>query len=73
MKSVAPKRRGRPATGRDPLVKVRLPAYFLDDIDRWARRFDGMGRSIAIRSLLKLGLGRSRGKPATVYDPKGAA
>jgi hypothetical protein len=66
-----PKKRGRPATGHDPMVRVRVPKSMLDRIDRWSGRFEAMDRSAALRSLLNLGLNRSRGKPATVYDPKG--
>jgi hypothetical protein len=52
------------------MVRVRVPKFLLDRIHRWAGRFDGMDRSVALRCLLDLGLQRSHGKPATVYDPK---
>ena len=34
--SVAPKKRGRPATGRDPITGVRLPSDLGAAVDRWA-------------------------------------
>ena len=65
------KKRGRPATGRDPIVPVRLPAKLLRDIDAWSSvyrdEFEGMDRSTAIRCLLLLGLGSVR---LRVVDPK---
>jgi hypothetical protein len=42
---------GRPATGRDPLVGVRLPQATLDRIDVWAKA-NGGGRSKVIRALI---------------------
>jgi hypothetical protein len=36
-----PKRGGRPATGRDPLVQVRMPADLIQAIDRFAGKFCG--------------------------------
>jgi len=30
------KKRGRPATGQDPLVSLRLPVKLVCDIDAWA-------------------------------------
>ena len=59
---------GRPATGRDPLVTVRLPQDLIDRIERWRNGFDGMSHSIALRCLIDLGL---RNKvPKRLYDPK---
>jgi len=72
MKAVRPKKGGRPATGRDPLVQVRVPKSLLERIDRWAGRFEDMDRSAALRCLFAIGLNRSRSKAATVYDPKGS-
>ena len=65
----APKRRGRPATGRDPSVKVRMPPDVLAAIDRWATKFQDLDRSSAIRALLELGLRAGR-KKNQVFDPK---
>jgi hypothetical protein len=51
------KKRGRPATGRDPAVTVRLPKAVLDGIERWAAlQEDQPARSPAIRRLVELGL-----------------
>ena len=51
------KKRGRPATGRDPAVTVRLPQAVLDGIESWAaRQEDQPARSPAIRRLVELGL-----------------
>jgi hypothetical protein len=47
------KKVGRPATGRDPAVTVRLPS--LSEVEVWATA-RGMSRSEAIRRLVELGL-----------------
>jgi len=67
---VGPKRRGRPATGRDPSVKVRMPPDVLQAIERWARKFQDLDRSSAIRALVELGLHAGR-KRNEILDPKG--
>jgi Ribbon-helix-helix protein, copG family len=57
--NVARKKRGRPATGKDPdpFLTARVPQDTIDAIERWAA--DGkISRSEAIRRLLKLGLER---------------
>ncbi len=54
-KKVTPKKRGRPATGKDPLVSTRMPTTLIDDIDTWADRNE-IKRSEAIRRLVELGL-----------------
>jgi hypothetical protein len=64
-----PERRGRPATGRDPEVKVRIPPHIIEAIDRWAGKFRDMGRPAAIRALIELGLRAGR-KSNQVVDPK---
>jgi hypothetical protein len=54
-KSVKPKRkRGRPATGRDPFVGLRLQADYLAWVDENARA-NGVGRSEFLRTLLHAG------------------
>ncbi len=60
--SVGPKRRGRPATGRDPFVKVRMPPDIIQAIERWAAKSQDLDRSAAIRSLVELGLHAGRKK-----------
>jgi hypothetical protein len=56
-KKVAPKRRGRPATGKDPARTIRLSDEFIANVDAWAaRQADQPGRSEAIRRLVELGL-----------------
>ena len=52
------KRAGRPATGRDPAVTIRLPQAVLDGIATWAAKQAGeLNRSQAIRRLVEIGLG----------------
>jgi len=50
--AVIPKKRGRPATGKDPVVTVRLPAILVQQIDDWAE-VHGVTRSDAIRGALE--------------------
>jgi hypothetical protein len=52
---VMPKRRGRPATGKDPQVVLRMPAGFIAEIDAWAGDRE-IGRSEAVRRLCETGL-----------------
>ena len=49
------KRRGRPATGRDPVSAVRLPTELTAAVDKWAEDHEA-NRSEAIRRLVELGL-----------------
>ena len=49
------KRRGRPATGKDPLVSARLPPVLVAEVAAWASANDA-SRSEAIRRLVELGL-----------------
>jgi hypothetical protein len=51
-KKAKPKKRGRPATGKDPLVGVRLPTERIKQIDAWAKREGAASRSEAIRRLV---------------------
>jgi hypothetical protein len=53
---VAPKkRRGRPATGKDPHIAARMPSELIADVEAWAVANDTT-RSEAIRRLVELGL-----------------
>jgi hypothetical protein len=60
-----PKTRGRPPTGKAPMVGVRMPEYFQDEIKAWAaKQSDRPPLATAIRKLVELGLKaslRSRG------------
>jgi hypothetical protein len=49
------KKRGRPATGRDPVSAVRLPAELTAAVDQWGENHEA-NRSEAIRRLVELGL-----------------
>ena len=49
------KKMGRPATGHDPSVSVRIPQEVLDQVMSWAEKND-CSRSTAIVGLLELGL-----------------
>jgi hypothetical protein len=57
-KSVVPKKRGRPATGRDPLIAFRADAAMRSAIDDWiaGQATPQPSRSEAIRRLVGLGL-----------------
>jgi hypothetical protein len=55
---VIPKKRGRPATGKDPLVALRLPPAMISTIDKWAADNGATSRSSAIRALIERGLRR---------------
>jgi len=57
--AVKPKKRGRPATGKDPLVGVRIHPDLIARIDKWASR-DDVSRSEAIRRLVEKALARDR-------------
>jgi hypothetical protein len=49
------KKRGRPATGRDPHVTSRMPLNLIAEVEAWAIANDA-SRSEAIRHLVELGL-----------------
>jgi hypothetical protein len=60
---VLPKKRGRPATGRDPVTAIRLSAEMRDAIDAWAaKQEDKPPRSEAIRRMIEQVLGYSKKK-----------
>jgi hypothetical protein len=54
------RKRGRPATGRDPVSAVRLPVELAAAVDKWGENH-GANRSEAIRRLVELGL-KAKGK-----------
>src|SRR5690349_14179018 len=54
-----PKKRGRPATGKDPLYGVRISDDLMASIQAWAKP-DHLSRSAAIRALVELGLAAKR-------------
>jgi hypothetical protein len=54
------KRRGRPATGRDPAVTIRIPKGVLKAVEAWAAgQVDTPARSPAIVRLVEIGLGKA--------------
>jgi hypothetical protein len=53
--SVKRKKRGRPATGTDPLYGVRIPEELMVRIEQWAKA-NVATRSEAIRKLVEIGL-----------------
>jgi hypothetical protein len=56
-KTVVRKKRGRPATGQDPVTAIRLSADMRERADKWAAgEPDKPVRSEAIRRLMELGL-----------------
>ncbi len=69
-KNVLRKRRGRPATGQDPVTAIRLSSELRNEVDVWAaKQADKPSRSESIRRLVELGLASAqragaRGKKA---------
>ena len=57
------KRRGRPATGKDPLVSARLPPVLVAEIEAWAAA-NSVTRSESIRRLIEIGLKATPARPA---------
>ncbi len=54
---VTPKRPGRPATGRDPVLTLRLPPALRLAVENWAKQQnDKPSRSEAIRRLIEFAL-----------------
>src|SRR5947209_20624948 len=55
----AKKKRGRPATGRDPVTAIRLPEDLRVRVEGWAAKLgDTPSRSEAIRRLIEIGLAK---------------
>jgi hypothetical protein len=60
-KRVLPKKRGRPAAGKDPMLTFRAPPDLIAQVEAWTkRRPAGMSRSEALRLLITMGLNVSR-------------
>jgi hypothetical protein len=56
-KKATPKRRGRPATGKDPTRTFRASDEFIANVDAWAAGQNGQPtRAEAIRRLVEMGL-----------------
>jgi hypothetical protein len=56
-KKVIPKKRGRPRTGKDPMLAFRAPPAFTAEVEAWAKRQpDSPSRSEALRRLVQLAL-----------------
>ena len=57
-----PKKRGRPATGKDPMIGARMPTTLTDAVDAWAAKTaGGIPRADAIRRLIEFGLRTKEG------------
>jgi hypothetical protein len=63
------KSRGRPATGKNPLISARVPPALIVRIEKWADTNE-VTRSESIRSLMELGL---TVKPASRPSAKAAS
>ena len=50
------KKRGRPATGRQPIYSFRLPEDLVARADEWAKAKDYKNRSSAIRAMIERAL-----------------
>jgi hypothetical protein len=67
--TVIQKKRGRPATGQDPVLTVRLPRSTRLAIENWAReQKDRPSRSEAIRRLIEIALTSRSNKQSTRRD-----
>jgi hypothetical protein len=60
-KKVLPKKRGRPATGKDPMMALRMSPEIKAAVEHWAaQQADKPSRSEAIRRLVELGLAKAK-------------
>jgi hypothetical protein len=56
-KKVIPKKRGRPGTGKDPMLTLRAPPAFTAEVEAWAaKQPDTPSRSEALRRLVEMAL-----------------
>jgi hypothetical protein len=63
-KKVIPKKRGRgrPPTGRDPMLTLRAPPALTHEVEAWAKRQpDKPSRSEALRRLVEMALKLNQG------------
>jgi hypothetical protein len=74
-KKTKKKKRGRPATGRDPVTAIRLPEDLRVRVEAWAaRQRDTPSRSEANRRLFEIGLaGMRTAKPGNKKSAAKAA
>jgi hypothetical protein len=56
------KKRGRPATGADPMIGLRLPVATIVALDAWARKEGIATRSEAVRLLIDTAVGIPAGR-----------
>jgi hypothetical protein len=69
-KVVPKKKRGRPATGKDPVSAIRLSPALRSAIETWAKQQpDKPSRSEAIRQLVEFAL-KAKSKRQSNYDEK---
>jgi len=65
--------RGRPATGRDPTVAVRLTPKLINTIDTWGTEHGTKSRSETIRRLVEIGLiASTKTQPMPQRSPESA-
>jgi hypothetical protein len=50
------KKRGRPATGKKPMVGVRMSDDLQNEVREWAEEHDDLPLATAIRRLVEMGL-----------------
>jgi metal-responsive CopG/Arc/MetJ family transcriptional regulator len=60
--AVEPKKRGRPATGRDPVIGLRLSPEKTEQLDAWAAAKGLTSRSEAVRLMIDQALSASKKK-----------
>jgi hypothetical protein len=56
------RKRGRPATGHDPAISVRVPQFIIDEATAWAKE-TSISRAEAFRKLIEMGLDARAKKP----------
>jgi hypothetical protein len=62
IKAKPKKRRGRPATGKDPMIGLRLPVETIAALDAWAKKEGLASRSEAVRLLIDTAVGKPAGR-----------